>query len=99
MDKLQDNFSNLVGRSVDLIPNVLGAILVLLVGYLIAKGIQSLIRGGLRRAGLDRAVNAGWLHGLPDLRRVDRQLQAPQEALVTRTSRQKTRRSGGFFRS
>jgi hypothetical protein len=57
MDKLQDNFSNLVGRSVDLIPNVLGAILVLLVGYLIAKGIQSLIRGGLRRAGLDRAVN------------------------------------------
>jgi hypothetical protein len=57
MEKLSDNFNNLVGQSVDLIPKVLGAILVLLVGYIIAKGVQSLVREGLRRLGLDRAVN------------------------------------------
>jgi hypothetical protein len=36
---------------------LLGALLVLLIGYVVAKGVQSLVREGLRKAGLDRTAS------------------------------------------
>jgi hypothetical protein len=54
---MEENFNQLVDAFVDFLPGLLGAILVLLIGWIVAKGVQSLVREGLRRAGLDRTTS------------------------------------------
>src|SRR6478752_871188 len=54
---MEDNLNRLMNNIVDAIPAILGAILVLIIGYIVAKGLQALVRGGLSRAGLDKTVN------------------------------------------
>ena len=41
------------------LPALIGALVVLVVGYFIAKLVMKLVRGGLKRAGLDRALHEG----------------------------------------
>jgi hypothetical protein len=43
----------------DWVPRLAGAIVVLLIGYLVAKLVAKLIWGGLQRAGFDRALHSG----------------------------------------
>jgi Conserved TM helix len=41
------------------LPNLVGALLILLIGYIIARVVAGLVRGGLRSVGADRAVATG----------------------------------------
>ncbi len=51
-----DSFTELVARSVDLLPTLLGAILILLVGFGVSRLVAAVIRRALRRVGFDRAA-------------------------------------------
>lgn len=41
------------------LPSLVGALLILLIGYLVAKGIESLVRRLLRRVGFDKLIHRG----------------------------------------
>ncbi|GAC1373329.1 MAG: hypothetical protein NVSMB39_7660 [Candidatus Saccharimonadales bacterium] len=41
------------------LPSLIGALLILLIGYLVAKGIESLVRRLLRRLGFDKLIHRG----------------------------------------
>ena len=54
---LGQSFENILGRIIDFLPNLLGAILILIVGYMIAKLLEKVIRKMLNRARFDRAIH------------------------------------------
>lgn len=54
---LRDEFENVVGSIIEFLPNILAALLILVIGALIALGVSSLVRKGLQRLRFDRAVN------------------------------------------
>jgi len=49
-----DNFRNMANDFLSVIPNVVGAILVFIIGYLIAKILTKVIRKGLKAIGIDK---------------------------------------------
>ncbi len=53
---LRDEFENVVGSIIAFLPNILAAIVILIIGALIALGVSNLVRTGLRRLRFDRAV-------------------------------------------
>jgi hypothetical protein len=54
MDSVVGAFSSFI----DFIPALLGAVVVLVVGWLLARGVGRLVRRGLRALGFDRAIGA-----------------------------------------
>lgn len=46
-------------KTVVLLPHILGALLILLVGWLLAHGIRRLVEAGLSKVGLDKAAEVG----------------------------------------
>jgi hypothetical protein len=54
---MQFNFSVLLAETLKLIPKAIGAIVVLIVGYIVSKAVAGLVRRGLTRVGLDRSVS------------------------------------------
>src|SRR5688500_423520 len=73
-DSLERGFTTLVTW----IPNLLGALAVLVIGYFIAKAIGKLVRGATHRAGLDRTVHSG-----PGGNYVQRVVTSPSSVLGT----------------
>ena len=63
MESFQAQLNLWLARFGDAVPNIVGALLILLVGWLIAKGLQKLTRGLLRKTDIDnrvaRATTAG----------------------------------------
>lgn len=51
-----NSLENGVTKIFDYVPQVLGALLLLIVGYLVAKVLQSIVRGVLYKVGFDRAL-------------------------------------------
>jgi hypothetical protein len=62
MDTLNYNFGQAFGdilrRIVEFLPQLLAAILILIIGYFISKGIARLVRRGLQRMRFDRALHS-----------------------------------------
>jgi hypothetical protein len=54
-DKLENGFTAIFG----FIPELIAALLILVVGYIVAKIVGGLLTKGLRRAGLDRTATSG----------------------------------------
>lgn len=54
---IQQSFENIVNRIIEFLPNLLGAIAILIVGYIVAKGLEGLVRKALNRARFDRAIH------------------------------------------
>ncbi|MBA2359369.1 MAG: transporter [Actinobacteria bacterium] len=54
-----DSFQRALNELFAFLPNLIGALLILVVGYFIAKAVESLVRRGLRAVGTDRAVATG----------------------------------------
>lgn len=69
---LTDEFENVVGSIIAFLPNILAAILILIVGALIAAGLASLTRKGLRRLRFDKAV-----HSTPAGNAVSKVIESP----------------------
>lgn len=63
MEEQINNFGDFVERLlayiVAAIPNILGALLILLVGYFIAKALCNVVKAGLEKAGLDHRLHSG----------------------------------------
>ncbi|MFQ5847438.1 MAG: mechanosensitive ion channel [Candidatus Methylomirabilales bacterium] len=59
MEEILDQITQLVGAY---IPNLLGALAILIVGWLVAVGVAAGIRGGLHRTGAGSRL-AGWIAG------------------------------------
>jgi hypothetical protein len=51
------NINLLFAEFIKIIPNLVGAIIVLIVGYIVAKAVQAAVRGGLRKAGMDKFIS------------------------------------------
>ncbi len=54
-----DSFQRTLDELFAFLPNLVGALLVLLVGLFIAKAVSALVRRGVRAAGADRALATG----------------------------------------
>ncbi len=54
---LRDEFENVVGSIIAFLPNILAALLILIVGALIAVGLSNLTKRALRRLRFDKAVH------------------------------------------
>lgn len=54
--QLQDSVQNAVNRFVEYIPQIVGAILILLIGHVIARVLQTLVRRGLEKVRFERAL-------------------------------------------
>lgn len=52
-----DNINTIAAGVAKEVPNIIGAIVVLVIGWILAGIIGAIVRGGLRRAGLDRFVD------------------------------------------
>ena len=65
-DTLQNMFSNVTEQVSQLVggylPNLLGALGILIVGWLAALVVSAVVRGGLKRTTIDRRI-AGWMGG------------------------------------
>ena len=59
MDYILDPVRDMVTTIARWLPSLLGALIVLLIGYLIAKAVEGLARRGLRAAGFDRLLHKG----------------------------------------
>ena len=54
-----ESFQNAVDEVFAFLPNLVGALLILIVGYIVAKVVAGLVSRGLRSVGADRAVATG----------------------------------------
>lgn len=54
---IRDSLENILDSIISFLPNLLGAIIILVIGYLIAKGIEKFIRKMLTRMRFDRAMH------------------------------------------
>jgi len=54
---VQQSFENILNRIIEFLPNLLGALAILLIGYMIAKGLEGIVRKALNRARFDRAIH------------------------------------------
>lgn len=54
---LRDELESVVGTIIEFLPNVLAAILILIIGALIATGLGTLARKGLQKLRFDKAIN------------------------------------------
>ncbi|HET8884266.1 MAG TPA: hypothetical protein VFM68_02240 [Candidatus Saccharimonadales bacterium] len=53
----QESFDNILTSIIEFLPNLLGAIIILIIGYFVAKALQKLTRKALNRARFDRAIH------------------------------------------
>lgn len=53
---LRDEFENILSEIINFLPNLLAAILILIIGVLVATAIGALVRKGLQKVRFDRAV-------------------------------------------
>jgi Conserved TM helix len=56
---VSDSFQRAMDEFFAFLPNLLGAIIILIIGFIIAKVVGSLVRRGLRAVGTDRALATG----------------------------------------
>jgi uncharacterized membrane protein YfbV (UPF0208 family) len=54
---VQQSFENILTRIIEFLPNLIGAIVILIIGYMIAKLLEKVIRKALNRARFDRAMH------------------------------------------
>jgi hypothetical protein len=54
---VQDSFENILNSIIGFLPNLLGAIIILIIGYFIAKLLEKITRKTLNRARFDRAIH------------------------------------------
>jgi hypothetical protein len=54
---VKQSFENILNRIIEFLPNLIGAILILIIGYMIAKLLDNVIRKALNRARFDRAMH------------------------------------------
>lgn len=54
---VQQSFENILSRIIEFLPNLIGAIAILIIGYMIAKLLEKVIRKALNRARFDRAIH------------------------------------------
>ncbi|MDN5275411.1 MAG: CmpX protein [Candidatus Saccharibacteria bacterium] len=55
---LRQEFEDVLGNIIAFLPNLIAALLILLIGYFIAMGLDRLTRRGLRGLRFDRAINS-----------------------------------------
>lgn len=55
---IQQSFENILSRIIEFLPNLIGAIVILIVGYWIAKLLEKATRKALTRARFDRAMHS-----------------------------------------
>jgi len=71
---LRDEFENALAATVDFLPNLLAAVVIVLVGALIAAGLAALVRKALQKLRFDRA-----LHGSPAGNYIARVVDSPSQ--------------------
>jgi hypothetical protein len=54
---IQQSFENILSRIIEFLPNLIGALAILIVGYMIAKLLETGVRRALNRARFDRAIH------------------------------------------
>ena len=54
---IEQSFENILTRIIDFLPNLIGALVILLIGYMIAKLLEKVTRKALNRARFDRAMH------------------------------------------
>jgi hypothetical protein len=54
---IEQSFENILNRIIEFLPNLLGAIAILIIGYMIAKLLEKVTRKTLNRARFDRAIH------------------------------------------
>lgn len=54
---VEQSFENILSRIIEFLPNLIGAILILIIGYMIAKLLEKVIRKALNKARFDRAMH------------------------------------------
>ncbi|HEV7951816.1 MAG TPA: hypothetical protein VGO98_00360 [Candidatus Saccharimonadales bacterium] len=54
---VERSFENILSRIIEFLPNLIGAILILIIGYMIAKLLEKVTRRALNRARFDRAMH------------------------------------------
>lgn len=54
---IEQAFSDMLRRIVEFLPQLIGALVILLIGYFIAKGVASVVRRALQRVRFDRAIH------------------------------------------
>lgn len=71
-NKYVDSFQNALARLFDYLPQLIGAILLLIIGYVIAKVLMSIVRKGLHRLRFDRALHTSAAGGV-----ISRMIESP----------------------
>ena len=56
---ISDSFQRALDELFEFLPNLIGALLILIVGYIVAKIVSKLVQRGLQAAGADSAVASG----------------------------------------
>lgn len=59
MDAITGPLQDSLRRIANWLPSLIGALLILLIGYLVAQGVEALTRGVLRRVGFDKFIHKG----------------------------------------
>jgi hypothetical protein len=54
---VQQSFENILSRIIEFLPNLIGAIVILIIGYMIAKLLEKVTRKALNRVRFDRAIH------------------------------------------
>jgi hypothetical protein len=54
---IQQSLENILARVIEFLPNLIGAIAILIIGYMVAKLLEKVIRKALNRARFDRAIH------------------------------------------
>lgn len=54
---IEQSFENILNRIIEFLPNLIGAIVILIIGYMIAKLLEKVVRKALNRARFDRAMH------------------------------------------
>lgn len=54
---IEQSFENILNRTIEFLPNLIGAIVILIIGYMIAKLLEKVTRKALNRARFDRAIH------------------------------------------
>lgn len=54
---IEQSFENILTRIIEFLPNLIGAIVILIIGYMIAKLLEKVVRKALNRARFDRAIH------------------------------------------
>ncbi len=57
--EVQNVFENAIGQIIDLLPRLLGAVLILLLGYLVALLAKAIVQGLLNRTNIDNRIASG----------------------------------------